>query len=105
MDALPKDFLPHELLEHAEDTGSLGVGDRVEDLGDLVGVGDLLDDGVGVDGGVEGHHPVQVHRQELGLHLPIGVVVGNSLQIWIYLVLICFLKDQPCIPCRRQSLR
>ena len=83
MDALPKEFLAHELLKHAEDTGSLGVGDRVEDLGDLVGVGDLLDDGVGVDGGVEGHHPVQVHRQELGLHLPVRMVIGNPLQIGI----------------------
>ena len=79
MDALSEELLAHELLEHAEHAGALGIGDCVENLGDLVGMGDLLDDGVGVDGGVEGHHPVQVHRQELRLHLPIGVVVGNSL--------------------------
>ena len=83
MDPLSEELLAHELLEHAEHTGALGVRDCVEDLGDLVRMGNLLDDGMGVDSGVEGHHPVKVHRQELRLHLPVRVVVGNSLKIGI----------------------
>ena len=83
MDPLPEELLSHELFKHTEHAGPLGVRDCVEDLGDLVWVGDLLDDGVRVDCGVEGHHPVQVHRQELGLHLPVRMVIGNPLQIGI----------------------
>ena len=86
MDPLPEEFLSHELFKHTEHAGPLGVRDRVEDLGDLVRVGDLLDDGVRVDRGVEGHHPVKIHRQELRLHLPVRVVVGNSLKIGIFLL-------------------
>lgn len=71
-DTLEEGLLTYNAREHAKDRTTLGVGDRVEDLVDLVCVGAVDFDRVRRALTVESESRGQMSREELGANLPLG---------------------------------
>ena len=83
MNALPEFLSSHKVFQHPYYTGTFLIGEGVKGFFNLTGARDIINYGSGADNGIEVKNRVKFARDKLSIHVPIRVVIGHPLVLYI----------------------